>query len=269
MRAIEVDWLFEGGEELLSTRAERRHAAENQIRVLANLLNFHPSPNAIDETAWASDGSMVPASAGLLDDKTVTAAPTGPKTMVMRMQGRNSNILHSEIFGIIMGHLMIPRDDADNTRHLYTDHLNNTRFLQDSRSNINQDATLRYRNGRSYLRWLKLLSSETSLSVEYTKGHSIGADADHYATSAQSHRHQIPVAPAPTFTMNDFTFCTSNDGWIESNIQIYSGQLLSRLTAEALAKGSTLLCPTHSTRIQADSGWNRGGMVGMVGISCQ
>jgi hypothetical protein len=245
MRAIEVDWLFEGGEELLSTRAERRHAAENQIRVLANLLNFHPSPNATDETAWASDGSMVPASAGLLDDKTVTAALTGPKTMVMRMQGRNSNILHGEIFGIIMGHLMIPRSDADSTRHLYTDHLNTTRFLQDSRSNINQDATLRYRNGRSYLRWLKLLSSETSLSVEYTKGHSIGetqasrlnADADHYATSAQSHRHQIPVAPAPTFTMNDFTFCTSNDGWIESNIRIYSDQLLSRLTAEALAKG--------------------------------
>jgi hypothetical protein len=32
---------------------------------------------------------------------------------------------------------------------------------------------------------------------------------------------------------------------------------------------STLLCPTHSTRILADSGWNPGGMVGMVGISCQ
>ena len=245
MKAIEVEWLFEGGEELLSTRIERRRAAENQIRVLTSLLNFHPSPNATDETAWASDGSMVPASAGILDDKTVTAALTGPKTMVMKMQGRNSNILHGEIFGIIMGHLLIPHGDADNTPHLYTDHLNTARFLQDSHSNINQDAALRYRNGRSYLRWLKLLSDETSLSVEYTKGHSTGntvasklnADADHYATSAQSHRHQIPIAPTPTFTMNDFTFFTRKDGWIESNIRIYSDQLLSLVTGVALARG--------------------------------
>ena len=245
MTAIDMGWLFEGDEDLLSTRPERRRAAENQIKVLTNLLDIHPSPNATDDRAWASDGSMVPASAGLLDDKTVTAALTGPKTMIMRMQGRNSNILHGEIFGIILGHLLIPRGNADDVRHLYTDHLNTTRFLQDSHSNINQEAALRYRNGRSYLRWLKLLSDETSLSVIYTKGHSDGnslasrlnADADHYATTAQSHRHQIPIAPAPTFTMNEFTFFTRNDGWIESNIRIYIEQVLSRVTAETLAKG--------------------------------
>ena len=245
MGAIEMGWMFEGEEELLFTRRERRHAAENQLKILTNLLNFHPSPNATDGNAWASDGSMVPASAGILDDKTVTAALTGPKTMVMKMQGRNSNILHGEIFGIIMGHLLIPRGDDHDSPCLYTDHLNTTRFLQDARSNINQDAALRYRNGRSYLRWLKLLSDENLLSVEYTKGHSAGdtlasklnADADHYATSAQSHRYQIPAAPIPTFTMNDFTFFTREDGWVESNIRTYSDQLLSRMVAEALAKG--------------------------------
>lgn len=244
LMALDVGWLFEGGEELLLARSQRRREAENQIRVLTDILDIHPSPNAADDIAWASDGSMVPASAGILDDKTVTAALTGHRTMVMRLQGRNSNILHGEIFGIIMGHLLIPQGGANDDKHLYTDHLNTTRFLQDSRSNINQDAALRYRNGRSYLRWLKLLSEESSLRVVYTKGHSnsdthasrLNADADHYATIAQSYRHHIPIAPAPTFTMNDFTFYTKKDGWIESNVRIYADQLLSLMTVDVLAK---------------------------------
>ena len=157
-----MGWLYEGGEELLLARSQRRREAENQIRVLTNILDIHPSPNATDDKAWASDGSMVPASAGILDDKTVTAALTGHRTMVMRLQGRNSNILHGEIFGIIMGHILIPQTGANDDRHLFTDHLNTACFLQDSQSNINQDAALRYRNGRSYLRWLKLLSEESS-----------------------------------------------------------------------------------------------------------
>jgi hypothetical protein len=152
MTEMDMGWSFEGDEDLLSTRPERRRAAENQIKVLTNLLDIHPSLNATDGRSWVSDGSMVPASAGLLDDKTVTAALTGPKTMVMRMQGRNSNILHGEIFGIIMGHLLIPCGNANDVQHLYTDHLNTTQFLPDSHSNVNQEAALCYRNGRSVIR---------------------------------------------------------------------------------------------------------------------
>jgi hypothetical protein len=37
--------------------------------------------------------------------------------------------------------------------------------------------------------------------------------------------------------MNDFTFFTREDGWIESIMRTYSDQLLSRVVAEALAKG--------------------------------
>jgi hypothetical protein len=249
IQKLQLEWLSEGDEELLLTRQKRREDSENRIRVLANLLDIRPSPNVTDDTVWASDGSMVPASAGILDDKTVTAALTGPKTMVMKLNGRNNNILHGEIFGLIMGHLLISRGDV---RYLYTDHLNTVRFLQDSHSNINQDAGLRYRNGRSYLRWLKMLSDEARLTVEYTKGHSnsnllasrLNADADHYATIAQSHIHCIPIAPTPTFTMNEFTFFRNVDGWIESNIRIYVDQLISSSTVETLGKGHRLRMST-------------------------
>jgi hypothetical protein len=102
---------------------------------------------------------MIPATSGVLDEKTVTAALTGMKTMVMRLDGNNVNILHGEIFGLIIGHLLPPSDGK--YRHLYSDHLNTVRFLQDVHSNIEQETTLRYRNGRSYLRWLKILAENS------------------------------------------------------------------------------------------------------------
>jgi hypothetical protein len=155
---------------------------------------------------------MTPASAGILDDKSVTAALTGLITMVTKLKGRNSSILHGEVFGLIMGHILSPSTDCDN--HLYTEHLNSVRFLQDSRTRIDQVRGLRYRNWRSYLRWLDSLSKEKRIQVEYTRGHSNGktldsklnADADHFATIAQKHILHVPVAPIPTFVMNDFTY---------------------------------------------------------------
>ena len=237
-----INWLFDGEDDLLTPREERQRNAENKIKVLAHLFKISPSPNATDGNTWASDGSMVPASAGILDDKSVTAALTGPITMTMKLQGRNANILHGEVFGLIMGHVLSP---TNRNNRLYTDHLNSVRFLQDTHTSIDQEKGLRYRNGRSYLRWLSSLSRGNRLQVIYTKGHSNGEtldsklnnDADHFAVVAQKHIHRIPLAPTPTFTMNDFTFYRESDGWIESNIRVYMDQLLTRKTAASLAIG--------------------------------
>ncbi|KAF8233571.1 hypothetical protein L208DRAFT_1203923, partial [Tricholoma matsutake] len=79
---------------------------------------------------WGTDGSMVPASAGLLDDKSVTSAITGPHTMVMRLLGCNISILHGELVGIIGG--LILSDPLDDSTLIYTDHLNSTRLIDDS-----------------------------------------------------------------------------------------------------------------------------------------
>jgi hypothetical protein len=81
--------------------------------------------------------------------------------------------------------------------------------------------------------------------VDYTKGHSnersiqsrLNADADHFATAAQRQAKDMPVAPAPTFTMNEFTFYRQEDGWIESNIRVFTDQVLARSTATELARG--------------------------------
>jgi hypothetical protein len=246
MRGIRMDWLCHGEEDLLLTRGERRRGAESRIKVLAKLLEFPPSTHhspAGDETStWASDGSMLPATAGILDNKSVTSALTGPVTMVMKLVGRNTNILHGEIFGLILGHILC---NSNNDNLLYTDHLNSVRFLQDTLTNIDQERNLRYRNARSYLRWLYLLSKEVGLEVKYTKGHSnddtiaskLNFGADHFAVVAQKHIPTLPSAPAPTFTMNDFTYYRESDGWIESNIRIFMDQLLSQKAASDLSLG--------------------------------
>ena len=79
--------LYHGGEDVLVPREDRQREAENQIRVLAHLLELTPSSQATDRHVWASDGSVAPASAGTMDDKSVTAALTGPMTMVMKIGG--------------------------------------------------------------------------------------------------------------------------------------------------------------------------------------
>jgi hypothetical protein len=141
-----------------------------------------------------------------------------------------------------MGHLLsIPGHD----NHLYTDHLNSVRFLQDTHTSLDPEKTLRYRNGRSYLRWLRALSVEMPIRVNYTKGHSkndtiesrLNHEADHFAVNAQKLIPSIPVAPAPTFTMNDFTYFRPLDGWIESNIRVFVDQLLTQKAAKALSLG--------------------------------
>ena len=42
---------------------------------------------------------MIPAASGLGDDKSVTAALTGPKTVILRLNGHNLTILHGEPMG--------------------------------------------------------------------------------------------------------------------------------------------------------------------------
>ena len=176
---------------------------------------------------------MLPASAGSLEDKLVTSAVTGPQTIVMKLVGRNISILHGELVAIISGLVLL--DTRDNTTMIYTDHLNSTRLIDDSRTSINIDARLRHMNGRAYYRWILHLLGSRQVAVLYTKGHSaessipsiLNSSAIHYASKSQHILHSLPHAPLPTFFMDRFIFFTSSDGWIESNIQSFTDQLLS------------------------------------------
>ncbi|KAF5312013.1 hypothetical protein D9619_003843 [Psilocybe cf. subviscida] len=257
LKRMDVRWLFEGSIDLLKDRVRRQLDAENLIQHYSKLLNLEPSPTTTDSESgsnflWASDGSMLPATSGILERKTVTAALTGPVTLVVKIQGRNSSVLHGELMGLIMGHI-IARGTNQAEGTLYSDHLNSVRFIQDLKSAFNVLSSLRYRNGRSYMRWLADLVNRTSLQTTYTKGHAnsnaidakLNNEADHYASQAQKHSNSIPLAPIPTFFMNDFTPHRVTDGWIESNIREIVEKIMVKQTKERLAIG-------HQNRLATD-----------------
>jgi hypothetical protein len=69
------------------------------------------------------------------------------------------------------------------------------------------------------------------------------------------------------FTCNN---ASNNNTMVETMATIlshFSGEAnRARCLAHIVNLVSTLLCPVYSTRIQVESRWNPGGMVGMVGI---
>ncbi|KAJ7693223.1 hypothetical protein B0H17DRAFT_902779, partial [Mycena rosella] len=118
-----------------------------------------------------------------------------------------------------------------------------------------QQARLRGMNRCLYYQWILQLVAGNSLRIVYTPGHSsdisiparMNYEADHYASSAQCHIDDVFSASIPTFLMDEFTFHTAADGWIESNIRNYvnKSQILgasNRTAAGHQQRMSTYLC---------------------------
>jgi hypothetical protein len=61
---------------------------------------------------------MVPASASIAENKSITGAATGEQTLVMRVPGRNVSILQGEQLGLIIALVL---SEASNTvPYMYT-----------------------------------------------------------------------------------------------------------------------------------------------------
>jgi hypothetical protein len=240
---LQIDDLLNGDTQLAIPRHTRQDQAEEYIQNLVNVSGFNPS-RATDSRTWASDGSMVPPSASVIDDKSITGAATGDKTLVMRVPGRNVSILQGEQLGLIIAMVLSENSNLGHGR-LLTDHLNSVRLIEDSKTEISQVPRLRYMNGRSYYRWIIDLARRSSLNIQYTPGHSdddtlearMNDEADLLATSSQKIFKELPESPPPTFHMNDFTFHSPVDGWIESNIPHYIDLQLARQTIASLSQG--------------------------------
>ncbi|KAG6913253.1 hypothetical protein DXG01_008368 [Tephrocybe rancida] len=236
----QIGSFYSGQADLLLPRPLRMLQAESYVESLVLAKYFAPTliPQCVH--SWGTDGSMRPATAGLLDDKSVTSAITGEHTVVMKLPGRNISILQGELMGIIGG-LILARSDKS-TPIIYTDHLNSTWLIDDSRADPNIEARIRNMNGRSYYRWILHLLKAKRASVIYTKGHSdessppsiLNMAADHYATKSQNTPTTLHRAPTPTFSMDPYTFYSSSDGWIESNIRSLTDCLFAEQCAREL-----------------------------------
>ena len=162
----DFSWLFHGSTDLLIPRSQRRNSAEQYINNLSQVCKFIPSLCDHHGNTWATDGSMTPATSGIGDSKSITAAVTGPATLVLRVSDQNASILQGEQMGLLAALVL-----ADPSLQIYTDHQNSTVLIDESRSAINPERRLRSMNGRSYYRWILDLVSRKSAMVTYTKAH--------------------------------------------------------------------------------------------------
>lgn len=248
---LQIDDLVFGPVDLALPRELRERRAEAFIRSIADVCALAPSRYS-DGLTWASDGSMLPASAGILDDKSVTGAATGRKSLAMKIPGHNISILHGEQVGLIIA-LVLAGDLVQNDLvTILTDHLNSVRLIDDSQTNISQVPRLRYMNGRSYYRWILSLINRSRVAVTYIAGHSdqstlearMNGEVDLLATTSQKVYAELLYAPIPSFFMNDFTIYSETDGWIELNAMHFIDILLACKTAMALGIGHDLRMST-------------------------
>ena len=77
---------------------------------------------------------MIPATSGISDPKSITAAVTGPTTLVLCINHHNTSILQGEQMGLL-GPLVL----AKLSPQIYTDHLNSATLIEDSRTAVTQD----------------------------------------------------------------------------------------------------------------------------------
>jgi len=91
---------------------------------------------------------MIPAASSLGNPKSITAALTGPSSVILRLNGQNVSTLQGELMGLIMGMILSSTETRD--ARLYSDHMNSIRLIEDLRSSINQATQLRNMNGHSY-----------------------------------------------------------------------------------------------------------------------
>ena len=146
---IHIDDLVIGPVDLVLPQHLCEHWAEALIISLANICEF-PSSNYSDGLTWASDGLMLLAAAGILDDKSVTGAAIGSRSLALRVPGHNVSILHGEQIRLMISLILAGNIVTDDLVTILTDHLNSVRLIDDSPTKVSQLPHLHHMNSWSY-----------------------------------------------------------------------------------------------------------------------
>ncbi|KAJ6595496.1 hypothetical protein DFH09DRAFT_1409997 [Mycena vulgaris] len=166
---ISISSLFDRADELLLEHSERREDTENMQRRYANPACLQPSATAGGQQVWVSDGSMVSASAGLLQTKSVTTSIMEPTTLVLCIGGNNILSTQGELIGLT-GTILFA-DTSESIPKLYADYLNAVKFIKDKKLAVKQDMKLRCMNTWSYYQWILALLDDKVVETKHTKGH--------------------------------------------------------------------------------------------------
>jgi hypothetical protein len=85
---------------------------------------------------------MISAAGGISDRKSITAAVTGPAILILWIKDHNASILQGEQMGLLTALVL-----TESPPQTYTDHMNSTMLIDNSRTAVNQEHQLRMMNG--------------------------------------------------------------------------------------------------------------------------
>ena len=253
LRNLPISLLSVGDFLLTFDRSHRRQQAFHHILSSSSLTSFaRPGASFIspdNHLLWASDGSACP------DSPSVIASVFGPSSVAFHFNASSHNIIHAEIFGLILAAILAISQNSPLPVRILTDHLNSVRLLQDARFFPLPSHFWNAVSGRAFYQWLIHLLRQLpvdSIDIVHIKAHTDLSDtpslmncaADHIAVSPHLHPAYTPVAPEPTFDMDEFALWSSSKGYIDSNLSLLSDDLLIACTMSSFAHDLSLCMPS-------------------------
>ncbi|KAK0446585.1 uncharacterized protein EV420DRAFT_1339507 [Desarmillaria tabescens] len=247
-------------------RCMRKEMAEEVLRACLYTSPHDSFASPSLPGSWATDGSMIPATPGFREPRSVTfSAISGQGSVAFSLDlfRTSANIGLGETYGLVAAniygsdsHLHSPQNSHD----IYTDHLNSERIIASARCPSFQHYQWSSLPGRSLYRWLLYnithpINNTSVPTIKYTPAHTdsttppslLNNAADLLATTSQNLTLRPFPAPVPTFFMDHFVIYSETDGYIESNVSKYLSNVHASLTVMQpdFRPASTMMMPLY------------------------
>jgi hypothetical protein len=163
--------------------------------------------------------------------------------VVFRIAGSNETSIQGEVMALVSAALILSSRHESESQIVHSDHLQSVRLIEDIWANSLHPNFWAYKAARSYYRWLhNILSHNTSAAFQHVKAHTSATDvpsrlnrvADAAAISAHYRPSLVPLAPLPTFFMDNFSLWCPLVGFIENNSLTFISAHLSQQVAHRL-----------------------------------
>ncbi|KAF5333796.1 hypothetical protein D9758_015263 [Tetrapyrgos nigripes] len=241
--------LVHGDSSLALPRDIHQTTAESSFLQMVTVPSFLSRRHCdFPSSTVAADASLIPPSPNVLQHRSITfAALHDSHSYVASVQTSRlfSNILHGELYALILATLLYKKHPTSPNLTLLSDHLNAVRFLSNALSHSPSATVWAALPASSLYRWLYslLISLPNSPTISHVRAHTSQLDipsqanalVDRHASLAQQLSTPSPYAPLPTFAMADYVLYHSSFGYIESGIPEVLKSLYRQVVVDPLS----------------------------------
>ena len=183
----------------------------------------------------------------------MTSAIVGPQPIILRVSGTNASSIHGEVMALIAAGLVISAHFSSTSHAVHLDHLQLICLIEDIHSNTLPLNFWAHKPAQSYYHWLgNVLSHAHDICFTHVKAHTSASDgpsllnqqADDAASLAHYCSSSFPLAPIPTFSLDNFSLWCPLVGFIENNVLQFITSCLSQQVSHHLFFDSNQCMPS-------------------------